>query len=71
MKQELHFVRLGLVMVALLVTVFVASSAPDSPSRSIASGGGTSSGGSFIISGTIGQLAHRASHMVIRSKCSG
>ena len=55
MKQALHFVRLGLVMVALLVTVFVASSAPDSPSHSIASGGGTSSGGSFVISGTIGQ----------------
>lgn len=55
MKQELHFVRVGLAMVAGLVTALVAWSAPDSPSRSIASGGGTSVGGSFIISGTIGQ----------------
>jgi hypothetical protein len=54
-KQELHFVRLGLVMAAVLVAAFVAWSAPDSPSHSIASGGGTSSGGSFTISGTIGQ----------------
>ena len=55
MKQELHFVRLGLAIAAGLVTVLVAWSAPDSSSRSIASGGGTSSGGSFTISGTIGQ----------------
>ena len=47
--------RLGLAMAAGLVTAVVAWSAPDSPSHSIASGGGTSAGGSFIISGTIGQ----------------
>ncbi len=47
--------RLGLAMAAGLLTAVVAWSAPDSPSRSIASGGGTSAGGSFVISGTIGQ----------------
>jgi hypothetical protein len=55
MKRGLFFVRLGFVMVAGLMMALVAWSAPDSPSRSIASGGGTSSGGSFVISGTIGQ----------------
>jgi len=54
MKRQLHFIRFGLVGAVGLVTAMMASFAQDSPNRSLA-GGGTSSGGSFVISGTIGQ----------------
>ena len=55
MSRERHSARFFAAIATLLMGVLAGWTAPDSPSRSIASGGGTSAGGSFIISGTIGQ----------------
>ncbi len=55
MRQNRPFVSLGLALGVVLVVALVACPAQDSPARSIASGGGTSSGGNFTIIGTIGQ----------------